>query len=252
MKTKNILWGIFFVCAAVLLVLGQMGYFEELEGVSIWNFVIAVLLIPIMVTSLWKLNFFGVFFPLGLILYTFAQPLGIESIALRHILLAALLLSIGFSLIFPGKNKSWKTGIPFIGCDWDCDWEDGIENAFAPETKESANGEFVFFQQRFGGSSKYLNSKCLKNVKIACSFGGMAVYFEDAQLSPEGAVVNIEMLCAGAELYIPREWNVENKITATLGGVEETRRNRKTAAQDGPTLVLKGNIRLSGIEIIYV
>ncbi|HCA28557.1 MAG TPA: hypothetical protein DEP23_02725 [Ruminococcaceae bacterium] len=79
----------------------------------------------------------------------------------------------------------------------------------------------------------------------------MEVYFDQAQLSPEGAEVFVDVSFGAIELYIPRHWNVENNVHASLVGVEEARRFNN-ASENSPKLTLTGNVSLGGLEINYI
>lgn len=52
------------------------------------------------------------------------------------------------------------------------------------------------------------------------------------------------------ELYIPREWSVQNNTVVSLGAVDDDRFGVKDMEQ--PTLILTGKVRLGELKIIYV
>ena len=52
------------------------------------------------------------------------------------------------------------------------------------------------------------------------------------------------------ELYIPKEWNVDNKANSSLGGFDE--KNEPASKRDENTIIIKGNTCFSGVEIIYI
>ena len=56
MKNKNLIWGLFFILAGVALILDRTGL---LGSVSVWSVVISLLLVPVIVTSVRHLNFWG-------------------------------------------------------------------------------------------------------------------------------------------------------------------------------------------------
>ena len=103
MKNKNLIWGLFFILAGVALILDRTGL---LGSVSVWSVVISLLLVPVIVTSVRHLNFCGIFFPMAIMAILFDETLGIEKFTPWPVLGAALLLSVGFSFIFPYRYRS--------------------------------------------------------------------------------------------------------------------------------------------------
>ena len=82
-----------------------------------------------------------------------------------------------------------------------------------------------------------------------CSFGAMKVYFDNAIMSNENAIVSINDSLSGIELYIPKTWSVNDKTNVFLGSVSEKNRNNQTTTNN---LTLVGDISLSGVEITYI
>lgn len=96
----------FFILAGVALILDRTGL---LGSVSVWSVVISLLLVPVIVTSVRHLNFWGIFFPMAIMAILFDETLGIEKFTPWPVLGAALLLSVGFhlfSLIATGLPKA--------------------------------------------------------------------------------------------------------------------------------------------------
>lgn len=102
MKKSNVLWGSFFVLAAVLVILGRT---ELLAGISVVNIIITVLLIPVIIKSITVANFWGICFPLSLISIMYSDELHLQAFTPIPVLLAALFLSLGLTLLFPKKKS---------------------------------------------------------------------------------------------------------------------------------------------------
>ena len=77
----------------------------------------------------------------------------------------------------------------------------------------------------------------------------MKVYFDRAHVGENGAVINIDASFSGIELYIPKTWKLVNNMNVSLAGVEE--KNSRNVTEE-VTVTLTGDIKFSGIEIIYV
>lgn len=231
MKTSKIAWGLFFVAMAALIILNQTGIIGE---ISIVGIIISLLLVPVIITGIKNKNFFFMFIPLSIIAILFDEPLGIEKFTPWPLLACALFLSIGFHILFPAKNK-WKT-----------EKFDNSQNWQA----ESSDGDHICFQNRFAGSVKYVTSKTFKDVNIRSSFGGMKVYFDNAEMYANEATAVIVSDFSGIELYVPKEWNVVSKLSFSFGGIDE--KGEKNSVKNGKTLILEGNVKFAGVTVIYV
>ena len=139
MKNKNLIWGLFFILAGVALILDRTGL---LGSVSVWSVVISLLLVPVIVTSVRHLNFWGIFFPMAIMAILFDETLGIEKFTPWPVLGAALLLSVGFSFIFPYRYR-------FTQSKWTTHTTDN-----PAWDKSSDNGEYVRIDAKFSGCTK--------------------------------------------------------------------------------------------------
>ncbi|MCW8000075.1 hypothetical protein CFK35_19690, partial [Clostridium sp. cpc1] len=54
---------------------------------------------------------------------------------------------------------------------------------------------------------------------------------------------------SGIELYVPKNWNIDDKTNVFLGAISEKNKNDKTTTN---TLTIIGDITFSGVEIIYI
>jgi len=232
MKGKNVFWGLFFIVAAGVIIVNQLGY---LAGITTFNLIITILLVPIIIKSILDINFFGTFFGLAVLGILFAGDLGITDFVPIPILATALFLSIGFSLVF-GKYAKYFHFVHITPDDFD-------------EEVNIEDGDVVNYSVKFGGGIKYVNSKNFKRANFHCRFGGLTVYLDNAIVGEEGAVINVDVAFGGVEIYVPKQWNVVNEVEVTMGEVE-MRRNRYE--HPGPTVKIVGKASFSGVEIIYV
>jgi len=116
-----------------------------------------------------------------------------------------------------------------------------------------ANEDIVDISTMLSGDSRYLYSTNLIRVNASCTLGSLQIYFDQAIPCEEGAVIDVDCELGGIELYIPKEWEVVNNISAILGGVEEVRKYRNDVQRDGTYKVtIQGNVTLGGVEIIYI
>ena len=235
--------------------------FIKLEGISVWEIVISIIFVPAVITSAIHLNFFGMFASLGVIfVMTQKYLLGAGGVLFDwwQVAIVVVLLSISFSLLFHEQIKKRKTTKV-------CEWADNNIPFVSGRTVSSsteipndggADGTddyYVKCQNTFGESVKYIYAKNLQSADLLNSFGEMKVFFDNAELSPDGARVNVENSFGSVLIFIPRSknWRVENKINTTLGAVEEKFRY-SSGDESAPLLTLTGNVQLGAVTIHYM
>lgn len=233
MKKDNIFWGLFLIASAVLILVAKLGAFPDMSVMKIfWTLVFIVALVD----SVVKLAFPGIFFSLAFLGIIYDVELGITAITPWTILLVALLLSIGMSLIYTPKKKKKTVNHRQV------DSKDFV-------VFDEEDGNQFDFSSSFVGSIKYVNSDNFESANIDAKFAGMKVYFDNAIIQNGHATVNLNVSFAGVELYVPKNWRIDNQMSASFGGVEE--KNRPDS-MDGPILTLRGNVSLGGVTILYV
>ena len=206
-----------------------------LPGIHFWKLLLTILFGACLLKSLLHLAIPGILFALAFLGIIYAKELGIETLTPWPILGAALLLSIGLSLIFPHKRRHHEKN--HMHGEWDqADVDQVEENAVQMSTK-------------FGSSIKYVNSPNLERVNLECSFGAMKVYFDNAVMSGESATLDLQVSFGGIELYIPKDWKVENHLKSAFGGLEE--KNHPTGDQKC-RLVLTGSVNFAGVTVCYI
>lgn len=102
MKFENVFWGILLVLTAVLIIVSQVVSFGS---VGVWSILATVFLVAVIISSMVRLEFFGIFVPCAFLYMIYAEPFGLPIIQLWVLLIAAVLVGIGLSLIFKKKKK---------------------------------------------------------------------------------------------------------------------------------------------------
>lgn len=230
MKNNRLWSGMLFLLIAVFLIIGKLGY---LEGVNIFSLLLSACLVIILVRSIFTRSFAGILFPIAFLCILYDKQLHIENLTPWTVLIAAAFGSIGLSLLF-GKSGH---RIKMQSAGALSDVTDSVEN---DHSQHSA---------RFSASTKYINNEHFEQAEFNCSFCALSVYFENARVPSGSASVALYASFSGIELYIPKEWTVENHLQASLAAVEE----ENSPSPDGSvTLHLVGSISVSGVSIIYI
>lgn len=242
-KQANWFWGVFLVLGAVVLVTSQMGIFSYHVGV--WPLLLAVFLVAAFVESLMHLAVWGMVFSLAFLAIIFAQPLGITALAPWTILIAAVLLSLGLSLIIRPKrwyHYNWQSqgnGAHHHHRGWSEHGED-VETLHDPDMTINVN---------MSNSIRYLQSTDFRRADVQVSMGNAKLYFDDVTLSEQGAVINVDAHLGAVQLYLPTTWNVKTDVDANLGGIETT---GEPTATTGPVVMVTGRVSLGGLSLIYI
>lgn len=228
MNNSRFWLGLFLIVNGIALIINKLGYFPYIDSFTVF-------LIYIIIKSALRVNFAGILFPIAFICIAYDKQLGITAITPWTVLIAALLGSIGLSMIF-NKHSMWARR--------KSNWDSSKFN-----TIDTEDESHIKLHTSFAGSIKYINTDKFEQADLKCNFGAMKVYFDNAVLHEGKGVVVIESSFSGIELYIPRNWTVEDISTTSLSSITEKNRNEGTADN---ILTICGDISFSGVEIIYI
>lgn len=228
----NIFWGIFFIVAAVFLIIGKLDIFADF---SIFKLIITVLLTAWFLQSLAKKEFGGMLFSIAFLCILYDEFLGIEALTPWTVLGAAAFGSIGLSFLFKkttvhNHNYTYRKPV------------------YAGDTESINHGIFTF-SNSFGESVKYVNSDDFIQADINNSFGDSKIYFDDAMIQKGEAHINLNIKFGSTELYFPKTWNVINQATASLGAIEEKNRS---CSNGSPTVIISGQVAFGSVSITYI
>jgi hypothetical protein len=79
----------------------------------------------------------------------------------------------------------------------------------------------------FGGITRKISSKAFKGGSIYTVFGGAFINLRPAQLFEEGGVLDLYATFGGITIRLPKEWPIEIRPTAVLGGVTSRNSNNE-------------------------
>ncbi len=226
MKKDNVFWGIILLLAAVYIIINHLGFMPDVNVVRLG---VAVVCGVVFVKSLLGLEFGGMLFSLAILAILFDDQLGITEITPWPVLVAALLGSIGLNMIFGNSVKKNKI----------------VRNP----GNEYVEGDEIVISGMFNGYKKTISSDNFKRARVSCKFGGMEISFDDAVIQGGTAEVILDLAFSGAEFYIPHSWKVENQTDGMFGGFDE---HRSSGSGEGPTIVFRGDVKFSGVEIYRI
>lgn len=237
MRKRKIFWGIFFIMMAIIVVASKIGI---LPDVGVFSLLATVFLVWMAADGVRHRNFYEMLFAVAFLCIIYDGPLGIEALTPWTVLAAALLLSIGLSLLFGGK-KERKHGIEF---EWDSDGVRGIGSS-----SEQCSGEQIRCENTFGSAIRYIHSDNFCKARLENNFGRMKIYFDNAIIQEELAEVKIENNFGSVMLFIPKEWKVQKELDHCFGSINEYGMCLGTGSA---ALRLHGETNFGTIEIHYV
>lgn len=234
MKGRKIFWGIFFILAAVIVVISKLGMIPD---IGVFTILATAFMIWMLVEGVRHVNFFEILFSIAFLCIIYDKPLGIEELTPWTVLAAALLGSIGLSMLFRGKKKNHFS----VDVNWD--------DKKGKSDSEQCSGEHIHCENNFGSAIRYINSDNFQNAHLENNFGSMTIYFDNAMIQGGSAYVEMENNFGETILYIPKEWKVENHLEHTFGTINEY---GSSLGSSNATLYLRGEANFGHIDVYYV
>ena len=246
MKKKDIFWGVLFILAAALIVVSKLGF---LVGISIIEVILTVILVGILISNVIKVKFSGILFPAAFLAIIYAEELQIQDLTPWPVLAVAFLGSIGLNLIFKPDRWHFRHHKHHgFGREWSVDFDNKDDKHYDKVINEQ-DGNVIRCSQSFGSTIKYINTDNFERADIECSFGAMKVYFDNALIQSGHAQIHLDVSFSGVELFIPKTWNVIDKVDTSFGSMQE--KNRRGDSQ-APVVTITGDVSFGGVEIIYI
>lgn len=231
------LWGIFFIAIAAYIILDQFKIIDA--AFSVGRIIICFLFVAAFIEGLAHKSIWGTLIPLAFLAFLIINPVFHLEINLWTILLAAVFLCIGLSIIFPHKHVI-PTHMDPASEEW--------ESKHHVNTEETIDNQFVCFN-RFGSSTKYINTGDFKGANISNSFGELKVYFDSATIVSSPVTIEVHNSFGELQLFLPKEWAIKQNIRVTLG---DCKVNNHNLGNTDPVVNLIGEVSLGEIQITYV
>lgn len=236
MKKKDIFWGIVCITLAVLVIISEMGW---IQGIGFWTVAFTVLFGASLVKGIIKIDFTQILFSVAFLCIVWDDVLRITQLTPWPVLLAALLGSVGLNKLF-GKDEGEYEKKYYESYEYKKDGK---------TTVEQDNSENVKCSVSFGSVVKYINSEDLKTVHISADFASASIYLDNAAVPSGEVVVKVHSSFSGIQIFVPRDWNVVNKVDCSFSGIKEE--NSKTGV-NAVNVVLVGSVNFGGVTVKYI
>ncbi|MDB6261726.1 LiaF-related protein [Lactobacillus amylovorus] len=246
-KWSRIFWGVGLIAAAVFLVIDQLHLLPFTIG--FWAIFWTVVFVASLITSVINKNLYGAIFSIAFLVIVYAKPLHISALSPWTILLVAILVSAGISLIF---RNSFKPTIIINGKKVNANWSDLINKNFKADNVITDNSfgvdsDNVVISGKMTEASRYIHSQNLKTVTIDSSMGDVSVYLDDAKAAGDEVIMNINASMCDVDVYIPSDWQVENNMQNSLSDVDIDH-----SKGTGTKLILQGRNTMGDLTVKHV
>ena len=237
-RFSNLFWGIVLLLAAAFVLTNKFIGFAD---IGIGSIIITILALAFIVQCIARLHIAPLVIPIAVLYFIFRKPLGLPVIQTGKLIAAAVLAFVGLNFLIPRWRRSGYQ------CNNSGGSGDQQQNKIPAEGNKD-NNQYVGVN--FGAVSRSLNADSLETVRLSCNFGAMEIYFNQAELSPNGAVADISCSFGGIQLYVPRHWQVIDRMHCTLAGVNI--KSFTAPAENAPRLTLNGSVSMGGVEVKYI
>lgn len=242
-QTKNILWGLLLIVLAVCLILWKLNIFSlpvALMGVGIWGLIIAAVMLVILIHSLIRLSFGGIFFPLAILCIIFDDALGITALTPWTVLIAALLLTIACHFLFPKHGRHMNGH----------EKSEYFKDRFSENSSGEENGN-IFHTMRFGSVTKYVRTPNLVSADLNAQFGEMSVFFDGAQVPGKRVTIRCQVSFGEMDVYIPGNWRIENRVSVSLGHCDDMT-NYIDVTEEPVICIIEGSVSFGELKLIRI
>lgn len=224
MKKRSIFWGIVLICTAVLILLNSiLGSLDlpRISGIPIVRLLLGVLCIAWIIDLLFHNDWRVIFYPLAFLFMLFQKDIaqwihapGEKLISNWIVLLCAVLLHIGASILFPKRRSK------------------DLKN-------RQKNNQFASFSQ-------YIDCADFTNRKVEVNMGKCDVYFENIDLYPGDATLEIDLNMGKVLLHVPADWAVVPEVHNNMGSLHIS----PSTGGEGKRLTVTGENNMGEIRIL--
>ncbi len=233
----KIFWGLALVLTAIFLVLDALGVTLPLPmawvlgRVSLFSLIVGAILIAYIISRVVRGRFVSIVFPLAFLFMLFEENIAhlcqLEKSDIINnwlLLLVALLLTIGLSILLPKRHKE-------------------IEFELNLGDRSKKRGE----SDSFSASTIYIDGEGFERRVIDNSFGARTVYFTNPEGYRGGGRLMIDNSFGSMVIHVPVAWRADVDIDNSFGSV-----SAPNAGPGGPVLHIKGDNSFGSVVIKYV
>jgi predicted membrane protein len=119
---------------------------------------------------------------------------------------------------------------------------------FQESTSYTTEDGFVNSTCSFGSVIRVVTDPVFKGARISNSFGSTMLDLRRTSLADGETYIDVDCSFGGIEIYVPDSWNVKTFVKNSFSGTAD-KRYHLGVADTAKTLIIRGNISFSGLEI---
>lgn len=139
---------------------------------------------------------------------------------------ASILIVMGVSAL-THSNRTWN------GKKW---WYDGEKTILTD--KEVAFGAGTFYKQ----------DQELVEDEFEVGFGNAKIYYDNANILGDVAILSVDVVFGSATIYIPQHWKVDLRVESVFSNPQV----EVATAPTNKTLIIRGDVVFGKLEVVYV
>jgi len=250
-KANAIFWGVAFIAIGLGAILCASGIIPG----SIYLVLMTALFAAIFIRSCIGFHFVPLFVSAGHIVYLYSDILGLpEKLHGWMLIVASLVIGIGFELIFGSLKKSIKRRIKdkYAPVDNGYKTAGNFGNNFGNGNgnfSDSVVGSNFHIENGFGEQTRYIRGSEICNGHIENGFGGLTVYFENVTLMNNQANISIENGFGHINVYMPATWSIA--MTEENGMGQICRHGEPSINPDAPRVNLHVENGMGRVDIYF-
>ncbi|TDR81519.1 LiaF transmembrane domain-containing protein [Paludibacterium purpuratum] len=227
-QQRRIVFGLFFIVAGVLALLGNLHLIEIGDIGHYWPTVFCVFG-ALHVVQARRLS--GAAF--GIALIVLGAGLTLQNLGIVHhvmpLILPVFLILAGLSVVARAFRPHGLT----VG---------GSEPAVSQIGQQDG---VVHMNVTMSGAPLRCDSQDFKGGELRAIMGGIELDLRQASMASQ-AVLRISAVCSGIQIRIPQDWSLQVRIAPVLGGIEDKTIPPAVASK---TLILEGEMIMGGIQV---
>ena len=187
---------------------------------------------------------------------------GVCAIFQRRYIGGVIMLLIGGYFLFPEWNA-------FVSAQWHTYWpllfvamgllilfrrkdrgehKNQVTNPVSNEQADINDG-YVYCDTSFTSVQQVVLDKVFKGADISILMSNIILDLSKTTLEKEETVIKVHSVCASVIIHVPADWSVRTDLMLFLAGNRDLRTRIEEPSGQVHTLIIKGNLFLSGLEI---
>ena len=162
--------------------------------------------------------------------------------------LVALMIANHFYAILPIPNQSlfWAGVLIVLGVNMlthsNKTWS-GKTLWSNREKKVSTDKEIIF-----GSGTFYNQDQDLVEDQVEAVFGDAKIYYDNANILGDVAILSVDVVFGSATIYIPQHWKVDLRVESVFSNPQV----EVATAPTSKTLIIRGDVVFGKLEVVYV